>query len=37
VNPVKDSYRMFKDILKVRMNGMRGLYKRPVGVAKKKM
>ncbi len=35
VNPLKDSYRMFKDIVKVRMNDMRGLYKKPVGMRKK--
>ncbi len=35
VNPLKDSYRMFKDIVKVRMNDMRGLYKKPVGTRKK--
>lgn len=29
VNPLKDSYRMFKDILKVRVNDVRGLYRRP--------
>jgi glycosyltransferase involved in cell wall biosynthesis len=30
VNPVKDSYRMLKDIAKVRMNALRGVYsKRP--------
>ena len=28
VNPVKDSYRMFKDIVKVRMNDVRGLYRK---------
>ena len=28
VNPVKDSYRMLKDIAKVRMNGLRGVYSR---------
>ncbi len=28
VNPIKDSYRMLKDIAKVRMNDLRGLYKR---------
>lgn len=27
VNPIKDSYRMLKDILKVRLNDMRGLYR----------
>ena len=27
VNPVKDSYRMFKDIVKVRVNDVRGLYR----------
>jgi len=26
VNPIKDSYRMLKDIIKVRLNDMRGLY-----------
>lgn len=36
VNPLKDSYRMFKDILKVRTNDVRGVYKKPVRVAKKK-
>lgn len=35
VNPLKDSYRMFKDIVKVRMNDMRGLYKKPVGTQRK--
>jgi len=35
VNPLKDSYRMFKDILKVRSNDMRGVYKKPVRVKKK--
>jgi dolichyl-phosphate beta-glucosyltransferase len=28
VNPLKDSYRMLKDILKVRLNDLRGLYKK---------
>jgi dolichyl-phosphate beta-glucosyltransferase len=28
VNPVKDSYRMLKDIAKVRMNDLRGVYKK---------
>lgn len=28
VNPIKDSYRMLKDIAKVRMNGLRGVYRR---------
>lgn len=28
VNPIKDSYRMLKDIAKVRMNGLRGVYGR---------
>ena len=36
VNPLKDSYRMFKDIVKVRMNDLRGLYKRPAGAPRKK-
>jgi dolichyl-phosphate beta-glucosyltransferase len=27
VNPIKDSYRMLKDIAKVRMNGLRGVYR----------
>ncbi len=29
VNPVKDTFRMLKDILKVRFNDVRGLYHRP--------
>jgi glycosyltransferase involved in cell wall biosynthesis len=29
VNPLKDTYRMLKDIAKVRWNGLRGVYKRP--------
>ena len=29
VNPLKDSFRMIKDILKVRLNDVRGVYKRP--------
>ena len=28
VNPIKDSYRMLKDILKVRFNDLRGLYRK---------
>jgi len=28
VNPIKDSYRMLKDILKVRLNDLRGLYRK---------
>jgi len=33
VNPIKDSYRMLKDIARVRMNGLRGVYsKRPKSV-----
>ena len=28
VNPIKDTYRMLKDIIKVRLNDLRGLYKR---------
>lgn len=35
VNPLKDSYRMFKDIAKVRVNDLRGLYKRPQRVGNK--
>lgn len=29
VNPVKDTFRMFKDIVKVRYNDVRGLYRKP--------
>lgn len=29
VNPIKDTYRMLKDIARVRVNDVRGLYKRP--------
>jgi len=34
VNPIKDSYRLFKDIAKVRMNDVRGVYskRRPTAV-----
>jgi dolichyl-phosphate beta-glucosyltransferase len=34
VNPIKDSYRLFKDIAKVRMNDMRGVYskRRPTAI-----
>jgi len=35
VNPLKDSYRMLKDIAKVRLNDLRGLYKRPQRANKK--
>jgi glycosyltransferase involved in cell wall biosynthesis len=35
VNPVKDTYRMLKDIMKVRLNDLRGLYKKPSGVHRK--
>jgi hypothetical protein len=35
VNPLKDSYRMFKDIVKVRTNDVRGLYKKPAATRKK--
>jgi glycosyltransferase involved in cell wall biosynthesis len=31
VNPLKDTFRMLKDITKVRVNDVRGTYKRPVG------
>jgi glycosyltransferase involved in cell wall biosynthesis len=34
VNPLKDSYRMLKDIAKVRLNDLRGLYKRPQRASK---
>jgi glycosyltransferase involved in cell wall biosynthesis len=32
VNPIKDSYRNFRDVVRVRWNDLRGAYRRPSGV-----
>ncbi len=37
VNPIKDTFRMFKDILKVRSNDLRGLYRNPRKQAKSRL
>jgi dolichyl-phosphate beta-glucosyltransferase len=37
VNPVKDSYRNFMDVMRVRWNDVRGLYRKPAGARRKKL